>query len=151
METSTDPLKGKKTKASWVAGVFKIQSARAVCFVRKGPAMLLTSVARRLAKLARSSFSHADAMLSRKGTPIELRWLFSVLLAWPMLVVRVALIGIVLALWIMHAPGVFVRTTRTIANVESIPNKKRTPKKHRVESQLVDFSDVRTRIRELAR
>lgn len=151
METSTDPLEGLKTTASWVAGVFQTQSANVVRFVRKVIVFVLYFIAGLPSKLVRSSFSSVDAVLSRKGMPIEFRWLFSVLLAWPIFVVRYTLIGIVAVLWIEHGPPSFVYAWQTIANVQSTPNKKRTPQKHRPVFEVDAFDDVRARIRELSK
>ncbi len=144
METSADPLEGKKTKASWVAAVFKTRSANAVRIVRKGFVAALYF-------MVRLSFSYVDIKLSRKGMPPQLRWSIAKILAIPTLVVHLAIVGMLVAMWVVKISQVTIRTERTSSNVESKPNKKRTPQKHRLVTRFDDFSDVRARIRELSK
>ncbi|MEM8669254.1 MAG: hypothetical protein AAGG48_17155 [Planctomycetota bacterium] len=94
-------------------------------------------------------FSQVDTQLSRRGTPVELRSALGFTLGIPALAVRIALIGVVALLWVIHAPRVVFHTWDTIVKVEQYPNKKRTPKKSRPWQRLDDFDDVRVRVSEL--
>ena len=101
-------------------------------------------------KLCQQSFAHIDEQLSKKGTPRELRKAAGFVLMLPAIAVRVALVGIVIALWVWHAPQVAVRVWTSVAAADQYPNKKGTPKKSRPWQRLDDFDDVRARIRELS-
>lgn len=83
-----------------------------------------------------------------EGIPSAMRWVAVTVLVGPVYAVRVALIGILAALWIYHAPRVAVFTLQNIARAES-PNNKRTPERSRSLQRLDDFDDVRVRVSEL--
>ncbi len=149
MKKMTDRLEGRVTSARWVAEIIFVRSADTVRDVLSGIWEGLRSVIRRMKKLSRSHSSQTEWLLRRRGMTSELRWIFAVLLVWPMMLFRLAVIGLVAALWLMHAPQVAVQTWETIAKVESSPNKKRTPSENRPQKRLGDFNDVRARVSEL--
>ena len=99
--------------------------------------------------LCKRGYSQVDVQLSKRGTPVELRSALGFVIGLPALVVRIALIGVVALLWVIHAPRVVFHTWDTIVKVEQYPNKKRTPKKSRPWQRLDDFDDVRVRVSEL--
>jgi len=84
-----------------------------------------------------------------QGKPSAVRWVAAVVLVWPIYAVRYALIGVLICLWLYHAPRVAMLTWSTVTNVEHYPNKKRTPKKSQPWQKLDDFDDVRVRVSEL--
>lgn len=94
-------------------------------------------------------FSQVDVQLSKRGTPVELRLVLGFVFGIPALAVRIALIGIVASLWVIHAPEVVFHAWDTFTTVEQYPNKKRTPKKSRPLERLDNFDDVRVRVSEL--
>ena len=102
-------------------------------------------------KLHWRGFSQVDAQLSRRGTPIELRWAVGYALGGPALVVRFLLLGVFLILVVVHGSQACLHLVKTISNVEQYPNKKRTPKKSRPWNGPDEFDDVRVRISELAK
>ncbi len=147
--TMTECLKGMASEMCW--GIYDV-SQRFFNFNRYAYLGLKAAVRETRSFVegwCRRSYEHIDKHLSKRGTPWEIRKVVSVLLAVPTIVIRVAFVGVVVALWTWNAPQIAVRVTRSVVAANQYPSKKRTPKKSRPWERLDDFDDVRVRVSEL--
>ena len=148
--TLTKCLKGMANEMRWGVSDAVGHSVEFTRYLLYAIEAVADDVSEFLGWLYKRGYSQVDAQLSKRGTPVELRSVLGLVIGLPALVVRIAIIGIVAVLWVVHAPRVVFHAWDAVAKVEQYPNKERTPKKSRPWQRLDDFDDVRTRIRELS-
>ncbi|MCA9166396.1 MAG: hypothetical protein KDB23_01950 [Planctomycetales bacterium] len=81
------------------------------------------------------------------ATPDVIRWVITEFLVWPIVFVRIAIIGGVLLLWLYFGPGVLLRSLESVHQALSLPNTNRPPMRSQAMQELLDdLNDVRVRL-----